>query len=199
MNDSKTDSGSSFFREKLRFWTVHCLINAVPSYLIVMVWFDQWENPVAHLAMVSAVLTFIFGYAVVTSLPGPLRNKKSIFSGALKAGLAIRAVFSSWTLVFVQLGPLMLFTPDFWCGQLANAIVAYGFDAMGEQASLAAWLDDRGPTENLPLPGFLEIYLTTVMEGLILSFMVFIFSVMAVVILQRKAVRKLYSGGTGGV
>jgi len=117
----------------------------------------------------------------------------------LKVGLAIRAVFSFWTLVFVPLGPLMLFTPDLWCGQLANAIVANGFNAMGEQASLTAWLDDGGPTENLPLPGFLEIYLTTVMEGLILSFMVFIFSVIAVVILQRKAVRKLYSGGTGGV
>lgn len=184
-------------RKKLRYWTIHCLINAVPSYLIVMVWFDQWENVVAHFAMVSAVFTFICGYAVATSLPGPLRRKESIFSAALKVGLAIRAVFSFWTLIFVPLGPLLLFTPDLWCGQLANWIVDLAFQSVGGRTRLAALLDDRGPPENLPLPGFLEIYLTTVAEGLILSLMVFILSFIAVVILQRKAMRRLYADGIG--
>jgi prolipoprotein diacylglyceryltransferase len=41
-------------------------------------------------------------------------------------------------------------------------------------------------------PGFMEIYLITLFEGLILSLMLFIFSVMAVVILQMRDRKKMF-------
>ncbi len=181
------------FFGKLRFWAIHCLINALPSYLIAVVWMELWGSSNAQFAMLAAVLTFIFGYSVLTSALPIFREDGSLFSRALHVGLIVRMVISVITVIAVPLGPLLMFTPDLWCGQFANNVVAWVLRVDGLMARTEGL---RG--EVLGKVGFFEIYLTTVLEGLILSFMLFIFSFIAIIFLQRKSVKNLYYGRNQG-
>jgi hypothetical protein len=167
------------FPEKLRFWALHCIINALPSYLIAVVWLELWSVMHAHWAMLAAVVTFIFGYAVLTSWLPILREGRNLFTRALKVGLVIRTVISVLTLIAVPLGPLLLFTPDLWCGMAANWVVS---EALGT-SPLAQRTGGSGVSSQV---GFLEIYATTILEGLILSFLLFILSFIAIIILQMR-------------
>jgi hypothetical protein len=180
------------FPGKLGFWSVHCAINAVPSYLIAVVWLGLWNSLTAQLAMLAAVVTFILGYSVVTSWVSVLREGRNLFTRALHVGLVIRTIISCLTALAIPLGPFLLFTPDLWCGLWANSLVSkvFGF------AGLAARTDIDGRTGSvadsvLSGVGFLEIYATTLVEGLILSFMLFIFSFLAILILQMRDRRKI--------
>ncbi len=178
---------------KLKFWTFHCLINALPSYLIVMVWLGQFGNPTSHMAMLSAVFTFVVMYSVMTSLPGPLTHKDTLFSRALRVGLILRMICSIWTFLFLFLGPIVIFTPDFWCGNIATGFVdrIYGF--LGHETDLRKMFDGNTSKDGVLIqPGFKEIYLITLFEGLILSLMLFVFSVMAIVILQMRDRKKMF-------
>ncbi len=182
------------FKGKLKFWALHCAISAFPSYLIVMVWLKQAANPTAHLAMLVAIATFVIGYSVLTSLPGgPLTRKDSLLSRALRVGLILRMICSIWTFLFIFLGPLVIFTPDLWCGNIATGFVdrIYGF--LGHETDLRNMIDGNNTKDEVLIqPGFMEIYLITLFEGLILSLMLFIFSVMAVVILQMRDRKKFF-------
>lgn len=183
------------FPGKLGFWFWHCLINALPSYLIAVVWLELWKFPVAHIAMGCAVLTFMLGYSVVTSLPGPLAKKGSLFSRALKVALVIRIVISVITAAIVPTGVYLLFTPDLWCGQFAASLVSEIYGFLGYEATLLQRVNDGSPSVILSTPGFMEIYLTTVLEGLILSFMLFIFSFIAIIILQMRDRKRMFREG----
>ncbi|MFN5579934.1 MAG: hypothetical protein ACK49X_10005 [Akkermansiaceae bacterium] len=181
------------FKGKLKFWALHCAISALPSYLIVMVWLKQAANPTAHLAMLAAIATFVIGYSVLTSLPGPLTRKDTLLSRALRVGLILRMICSIITTLAVPTGIFLLYTPDFWCGNLATGIVdrIYGF--LGHETDLRNMIDGKNTKDEVLIqPGFMEIYLITLFEGLILSLMLFIFSVMAVVILQMRDRKKMF-------
>jgi len=182
----QTDQMPTFrkcFPGKLRFWAIHCTINALPSYLIAVVWLELWPVAHAHWAMLTAVLTFVFGYAVLTSWVPVLREGRNLFTRALKVGLVIRTVISCLTVFVVPLGIFLLFTPDYWCGQVAVNVVAWWYDLLGLESTLGSRLDSVGKSIDT---GFMEIYLTTVLEGLILSFMLFILSFIAIIILQMR-------------
>lgn len=186
MDKESFESFRRCFPRKLRFWAIHCTINAVPSYLIAVVWLGLWGSMVAQLAMLAAVVTFIFGYSVLTSWVGVLREGRNLFTRALKVGLVIRTVISVLTMLVVPMGPLLLFTPDLWCGQFAVGIVAWAYDLAGLEATLGNRIDD-GYVDGASLKtGFMEIYLATLLEGLILSLMLFIFSFIAIIILQMR-------------
>lgn len=171
------------FPGKLRFWAIHCTVNALPSYLIAVVWLGLWPVAHAHWAMLAAVLTFVFGYSVLTSWLPVLREGRNLFTRALKVGLVIRTVISCLTVMAVPLGIFVLFTPDYWCGQTAVNAIAWCYDLAGLEATLGSRADSVASSIDT---GFMEIYLTTVLEGLILSFMLFIFSFMAIIILQMR-------------
>ncbi len=173
----------SSFPGKLRFWAIHCAINALPSYLIAVVWLELWPIKHAHWAMLAAVGTFIIGYAVLTSWLPVLREGRNLFTRALKVGLVIRTVISCLTVFAVPLGIFVLFTPDYWCGQIAVNIIAWWYDLMGLEATLGSRLDSVASSIET---GFMEIYLVTVLEGLILSFLLFILSFIASIILQMR-------------
>jgi hypothetical protein len=181
------------FASRLAFWLWHCIINALPSYLIAVIYLGLWEYPIAHVAMGCAVLTFILGYSVVTSLPGPLARKDSLFSRALNVALGIRLVISVATSLVIPFGPLMLLSPDFWCGRLAAFLVSEAYGVLG----LDGVLVDRSFDSDLSgvLPGFMEIYLTTLLEGLFLSFLLFILSFIAIIILQARDKRRMFCKG----
>ncbi len=184
------------FKKKLKFWSLHCAISAIPSYLIVMVWLKQAGNPTAHFAMLAAIATFVIGYSVLTSLPGPLTRKDSLLSRALRVGLILRMICSIITTLAVPMGFFLLYTPDFWCGNIASMAVAELFDLLGHEAYIASFM---GRSAAIPLPqiAFMEFYLVTLLEGLILSFMLFIFSLIAVVILQMRDRKKFFIENNG--
>lgn len=184
------DAFFSRFKGKLGFWLIHCTLNAIPSYLIAVVWLQLWVVPLAHVAMFCAVVTFILGYSAVTSLTGPLNRKESVVARALRVGLILRMIISIITVAVVPTGVFLFFTPDLWCGQLAAGIVAWVYEVAGSEATLGNRYDD-GYVNGVSLDtGFMEVYLTTIMEGLILSFMLFIFSFIAVIILQMRDRKK---------
>jgi hypothetical protein len=62
-------------------------------------------------------------------------------------------------------------------------MVARCYDLLGLEATLAGRLDSVASSIET---GFMEIYLSTVLEGLILSFMLFILSFIAIIILQMR-------------
>ena len=181
------------FPSKLKFWSVHCLINALPSYLIAVVWLQLWDQPVAQLAMGFAVLTFVIGYSIATSLPGPLSNRDSLAGRAMRVGLTVRTVISVITMLAVPLGPLLIFTPDLWCGVFASNVVGFFYQLAGLEITLQDGFEDGVSSGRLPGIGFMEVYLTTFIEGLILSFMLFLFSFIAILILQMRDRKKRFS------
>ncbi len=133
----------------------------------------------AHWAMLAAVCSFIIGYSVLTSWVPVLREGRNLFTRALKVGLVIRTIISVITIFAVPLGPLLLFTPDIWSGMAANWAVS---EVLGT-SPLAERVGGSTPSSQA---GFLEIYATTILEGLILSFMLFILSFIAIIILQMR-------------
>lgn len=167
------------FPGKLRFWALHCTINALPSYLIAVVWLGLWPVMHAHGAMLAAVVTFIIGYAVLTSRVAVLREGRNLFTRALKVGLVIRTVISVLTILAVPLGTPLLFSPDAWSGMGANWVVS---QVLGTPP-LPQRIGHFGQGSEV---GFLEIYATTLVEGLILSFLLFILSFIAIIILQMR-------------
>ena len=179
MSNENIEAFRRNFPNKLRFWALHCAINALPSYLIAVVWLELWPVMHAHWAMLAAVCTFIVGYAILTSWVPVLREGRNLFTRALKVGLVIRTVISAITFIAVPLGPLLLFTPDLWAGTAANWAVS---QVLGTNP-LAQRIEGSSIGSQV---GFLEIYVTTILEGLILSFLLFIFSFIAIIILQMR-------------
>ncbi|WP_411828065.1 hypothetical protein [Luteolibacter sp. AS25] len=184
-------SFSQVFPQKLKFWIWHCAVNACPSFLIASVWLGLW-NWVAQFAMIAAILTFVLCYSVATSLPGPLTNSGSLFSRALKLGLKLRMIISILTVCAVPLGVVLMYTPDYWCGWAAVIVVERVFDAMGLTAVLMQGVDEGSGGEILVQAGFWEVYLTTLLEGLILSLMLFIFSLFSIVFLQMRERKRMF-------
>ena len=167
------------FPGKFKFWSLHCLINAMPSYLIAVIWLNLGAVLTAHLAMLSAVITFIFGYAILTSLIPVLGEGKNLFTRALKVGLTMRLVISILTMVLLPTGSLLLLSPDTWSGMAASWAVSqvFGTEHLGQRVGSSIG--------DAPV-GFWEIYATTLLEGLILSFLLFVLSFIAIIILQAK-------------
>lgn len=166
------------FPGKLRFWTLHCIINALPSYLIAVVWLGLWPVAHAHGAMLAALCTFILGYSILTVWLPLLREGRNLFTRALKVGLTIRTVISVITILAIPVGTPLIFAPDTWCGLAASRVVSM---VLGTRP-LPERIGGSGGGE----VGFLEIYAITLLEGVILSFMLFIFSFIAIIILQMR-------------
>ncbi len=70
----------------------------------------------------------------------------------------------------------MQMTPDFWCGRAA---VHAAFQLFGSDVDMYA--------------GFLPVYITTLLEGFILSFILLTISFFAVIFLQSRDRRRLFS------
>jgi hypothetical protein len=64
------------FPRQLRYWTLHCLLNALPSLGIALGWLGLINSPAATAAIFSAIATFNLLHAVLTSLKGPLADKR---------------------------------------------------------------------------------------------------------------------------
>jgi hypothetical protein len=143
-----------------------------------------WKTPLAVFAMLCAIVTFILLYAVFTSVVEPLANEKHVISRSLKLGTKIRAWISGLSLLVV-FTPAASITPDFWCG----------FMAVMFTNSLAKWAGAAGDFFNMDGGNatFSPVYVTTMVEGFILSFFLFMISFFAVLFVQARDRRRLFT------
>jgi len=187
----------SVFPRQLRFWTFHCCLNAAPSFVIALVLLDLWRSPSGIAAMCCGVATFILFYSVVTSIGTPFSVEFGISARALRAGAKVRSFLGaiafvafviqlSATKVGVGSGVEKIFSigylADFYCGMMANRILEEFVRIM--KPLVLQFGFGKGTI------GFFEIYLTTLIEGVILSFLLILISFFALIVLQSKERRK---------
>ena len=176
------------FSRQLQYWSLHCSLNALPSLGIALAYLGLWKNPAGVVAMLVAILTFVFLFAALTSLRGPLSNPGHVVSRSLKLGTKIRSWISGISLLMLPLGPAMLFMPDFWCGFLSVSILNQASRRLGLEIQLLSGNPSNGSV------GFLTVYTTTMLEGFILSFLLLMISFFALFFLHRKAQRRTALG-----
>ncbi len=176
------------FPRQLRYWALHCCLNALPSFAIALAFLKLWEKPFGIAAMLCGIATFIILYALITSLVIPLANEKHILSRSLRLGTKIRAWISGLSVgvLLLSLGQGMMLVPDFWCGWLSIAIlhaitskIGYGMNHFDVSGS--------GSFDN-----FFTVYATTVLEGFILSFILLMISFFAILFIQSRDRKKMF-------
>lgn len=165
-----------------RYWTLHCCINALPSFIVAAFYLQMITHPACVAAMLLAILTFIAAYTVVTSIEGWFSDSQSVLSRALKVGVRIRLIISLVSLPLLLPSALAFFVPDVWAGMLASATVNWVGTVLGAGGT---WI---GPTESHPHA--LAVYATTMIEGLIISFMLLMLSFFSLLILQARDRKK---------
>lgn len=172
-------------RRQFRHWSLHCSLNALPSFIIAVGHLKLWQRPTAIVAMLAAIATFIVLYTVLTSLPGPLSREDHLLARSLKLGTRIRA-FLTVVSVPMLLGEAgTVFTPDFWCGVAA----IFGINTIGQLLGHPTDMVDFGPGH----AGFLPVFAVTLLEGFILSFLLLLISFFALVYLQNRARRQVFN------
>ncbi len=166
----------STFLRQLRYWTFHCTLNALPSFCIAMIYLGFWDKPAAVMAMLLAITTFIFLYATLTSINGPLADQNHILARSLRLGTKIRAWVAGLSVCAIPTLAGVLFTPDYWCGVAATIVFR--------------WMNDSTNNSDFIVSGRLaDVYLTTLIEGFFLSILLFIISFIVVIFLHTRAHR----------
>ena len=144
---------------------------------------DLWETPSGVPAMIAGVITFIALYTIVTCIPGFFDKPDGMMSKALRLGLRVRLIVSLASLIVALLAirtghelgmPYLYWCPDFWAGYLTYFIL----DEIDDVIRFG------------PFNEFLEVYIWTVLEGLILSAFLFLVSFMSLLIMNIRARRR---------
>ena len=195
-----TSTFRTAFPRQLRFWTFHCIINALPSFCIALMLLGLWKSPSGIVAMSFGIATYIVLYASLTSLIGPLSNEGGLFSRSLKTGAKTRSVLAAIALItfFLNLCVFKMsigsqaekavsigYVTDLYCGFAANQILE---DLVHVIKPLVLKFSFGTGTI-----GFLKIYLITVIEGFILSFLLLMISFFAVIFLQARDRKRVFA------
>ena len=172
------------FPKQLGHWSIHGLCNALPSFIIALVFLHLWQSPQAVAAMVLAILIFIIAFAVMTSLSWPLSDRTHVLGRAVRLGAKIRSWIAciSIPLAFT---PAMSITPDFWCGYIAAAVQNEIFRALHLGGATTSMMDSFGNAS------FLPVFTTTMLEGFIISFLLLMIAFFCVIFLQAKERRRM--------
>jgi len=174
------------FQWQLWRWTIHCSVNALPSFIIAAGYLQMWRSPPAMAAMVTAIACFIVGYAVLMTIGGPLAESGSLPARAVRLGARVRLWISGLTTVLLIPAPWMMllyFSPDPWAGMAAIWVVNQASGAMGGSRMVLDY-DSSASAE------FLPVFAATVIEGLILSLLLFMIAFFALLVMQRREGRK---------
>lgn len=177
------------FLRQLRFWTLHCTINALPSFAIAAFLLEMRKSPSALLAMLAAVVTFILLYSILTSITSPLTNESHLLARSLRLGTKIRAWISGLSLLLIVTVKPLFFIPDFWCGFLSVALLDRVVKIFHPGSLTFAFVDSSIATRP---DNFLPVFATTLLEGFILSLILLIISFFAILFLQAKDRRRAF-------
>jgi len=171
---------------QLRYWTGHCLLNAFPSVIIACVALEYLKEVQALVAMLWAVIVFIFLFAILTSIRGPLTQSDHTLSRAIRAGVKFRKVVSLISLPLL-VPPFTFLIPDLWIGVLATWITLQVEHLFGPSATMISLLDlmDEKPT-------FLRVFATAMVSGTLISLFMLMISFFAVLVIQRRERAKMY-------
>lgn len=173
------------FPRQLRFWTFHCVVNALPSFCIAFSMLGLQNSPTGIAAMLAGIATFILFYATMTSIPGPLANRGNLQARSLAAGTKIRSWFvGSCALLALFQVPLGL--ADLYPGFFAAEIAEQAFEVVNSGRPVASLGSHSS---------FLHVYTVTIIDGMILSFILLTISFVSLMVLQRKERRKFFKRG----
>jgi hypothetical protein len=190
---------SSFLRN-LGFWSLHSVVSALPGFCIAMWLVKLYENPFAFLAMLSALFTMILVITSIMSIWPSLTAWRSLPSRGLWCGLVLRAICSgaSFIIIITVLAingrdghPILIALPDLWTGLGAVLSITVISDFFGFEPS---FLEIMSRPANI---SFAMIYLISMINGLILCFLIFIVSFVSMLVLQIRDRKKLYQNGMG--
>jgi hypothetical protein len=177
--------------QQLRFWGIHCGLTALPSFCIAVTTFN---GPLAILAMLCGIATFVFAYAFITATPLYGKVHTGLIGRSIKLGTRIRMIVSLASLPLLL--PLMssgfndsappgslFFAPDFWFGYAAILISFLILNAISTQGSLGNGPESWSDTFLLP-------YLTTVIEGILISISLIFIAFITLIILNFRRNRR---------
>ena len=183
----------SVFSRQLRYWSFHGSLNALPSFCIALSMLNLWKSPSGIAAMICGVATFILFYSTVTALFPALSSPSGFVAKSVRIGTRIRSSLAAFALlsILISLGMLHLgirsgfndvlglgWCCDFWCGAMANGILENLVRAM------RPWVLQFG--FGTVTVSFMKIYLTTVIEGIILSSILLAFSIFAAIFIRVR-------------
>ena len=186
------------FRENLGFWTLQCVISALPGFCIAMGFLKlSWKSG-APLGMMAAFLTIVILVNSFASLSETLTSWKSLPSRGLRVALHIRGVSSFASLMVIGAllvtsgsyeNPVIILMPDIWTGLTSTILVSLLSMPFGLENPLAE-LTEAGT--NL---GFLTVYLIAIIDALILCFLMFILSFVSMLVIQIRDRRRMSPHG----
>lgn len=164
---------------QLRFWAFHCSLTALPSFLIVVINPGLGTNTTTILAMLTGITIFILIYTLAGSSISALHDQKHLFARATRLALKIRLFISvaSLPLVFFvsQMEKLLFIIPDYWAG------VTAGFA-----------LSSLSPTHAWSIESFPFTVGWTLLEGFILSFLLFMGTFFCLLWVNHKEKKKIF-------
>lgn len=181
-------SFAKVFARQLAYWGKHCSLNALPSFGIALFMLKLWRRPETILAMISAIFLVTIVYTVVTSIIGSFSDRTHILARSLHLALKIRLWIVGLSVPLLLFGPGgAIFTPDFWCGFVANGILGVlGRFFFGAQFRL--------DVSRLSGQSFLPVFAVTLMEGLILSVILMLIAFFSIIFLQGRDRRRRFQG-----
>jgi len=177
---------------QLRYWSGHCLLNAAPSFAISCLYLSYWEKPETVLAMGLAVLSFIILFSLLTSLKSPLSQSNHTLSRAVRAGVKFRMIVSLASLPVYLFPSFISLVPDLWSGLLATWISQQIELIISDPPTMASILDKMAEMDH---PTFARVFAVSIIQGLIISLFMFLFSFFAVLVIQRREREKIYAAG----
>jgi hypothetical protein len=186
---------SKRFRRNLGFWSLQCVISALPGFCIAMGFLKLHENPLAALAMFAALGTFILVLNALASLSGTLTGWRTLPSRGLRLGLQIRGISSGASLMVIAAiiatgndyqNPVIFVMPDVWTGAAALIPPSLLAEELGFKDPVGQFMDQETDLS------FAMIYAISVIDGMILSFLIFIVSFISMLILQIRDRKAMY-------
>ncbi|MCP5537469.1 MAG: hypothetical protein H7A51_14700 [Akkermansiaceae bacterium] len=186
------DIPASTWPGQLRYWSIHCGLTALPSFCIALTYFNTLASIAA---MLAGVATFVMAYTAVTASPLYGKIHGGLVGRSVRLGTRIRMIISlvGLPLLIPLIGldidtaepaPTMVFTADFWFGYAALLITAIGGQFVG--------LDFNSVVRDSAPPGFLFTYLTTIVEGLLISVSLVLIAFFSLIILNARQKRRVW-------
>jgi len=187
------------FRRSLGFWSLHCVVSALPGFCIAMWLVGFSRNPVAPPAMLSALFTMILLLTSIMSIWPTLTDWRTLPSRGLRVGLQLRFICSVASLIVLGVvlaseggdgHAILILMPDLWTGLGAVLSISLLSEPFGYGNPVSDVMDDSSDL------GFAMIYLIALIDGLILCFMIFIVSFVSMLVLQIRDRKRFYQDGS---
>lgn len=187
--DTTPAERTNTFPRQLKFWGLHCTLTALPSFCIALLAFNKAP---AIAAMLCGIATFVFGYAFITSTAIYGKVHSGLIGRSIKLGTRIRMIIAlvSLPLLVTIIGKdaqsvgdsasAVFFVPDFWFGYAALIISAITLNLLSPQGYAgSSGIDAFG--EDFLLP-----YLTTIIEGVLISVSLVMIAFITLIILNFR-------------